>query len=596
MKAKSIKKNKLSQQTGLKPVSIAFVGHVDHGKSTIIGRLLSDTGVIADGKIERIKKNCADNAKPFEYAFLIDALKDEQTQGITIDSARVFFKTNKRKYIIIDAPGHIEFLKNMVTGASRADIAVLVIDANEGLQTNSFRHGYFLSMLGIKKIIVLINKMDLTGYRKSVFNSICNEYSVFLKKIGISADCFIPVSGKFGDNIFSSGKNMPWYKGKKLLDALDNINVCENDSNEDFRMWVQDVYKFTEDGDSRRIIAGTVNNGKVGVNDNIVFYPSGKKTAVKTIEKFPVKKAKSIFKNEAVGFTLKEQLYIKRGQLMCLENENRPYVSCDFLANIFWLGDNPLTAGTNYILKIGTQKVSAVITDINNKIDAVTLKETKKVKKINKNEAARVEIKTKEPIVFDTVDMIQETSRFVLVDDIQISGGGIILKELISSNKAVVDECIDRNFHWVKSAIPIEEKIEKYGQKPKLIIVTGIEKSDRKKFARNLEKKLFLSGRKVYFLGIGSVIYGVDADLKNTDKKTDRQEHIRRLSEIANILLDAGLIVIISASELSLKELDKIKTFVSDFDVIPIWFGESAKKGFEGAATLNSISKIIVKI
>ncbi|MFZ9011950.1 MAG: GTP-binding protein, partial [Anaerohalosphaeraceae bacterium] len=207
----------------LESMNIVICGHVDHGKSTVIGRLLADTGSLPDGKLEQVRENCRRNSKPFEYAFLLDALKDEQSQGITIDSARVFFKTGKRHYIIIDAPGHIEFLKNMVTGASHAEAALLVIDANEGVQENSRRHGYMISMLGIRQIVVLVNKMDLVGYKQEVFDSIVSEYTQFLSGIDVTAKAFIPVSGMEGDAIAELTDKMPWYSGQTTLEALDNF-------------------------------------------------------------------------------------------------------------------------------------------------------------------------------------------------------------------------------------------------------------------------------------------------------------------------------------------------------------------------------------
>ncbi len=220
-------------------MNIVIVGHVDHGKSTVIGRLLADTGSLPQGKLEQVKESCERNSKPFEYAFLIDALKDEQSQGITIDSARVFFKTPKRNYIILDAPGHIEFLKNMVTAASRAEGALLVIDASEGVRENSRRHGYLLSMLGIRQVLVLVNKMDLVGYGKETFDQIVEEYSAFLGEIGIQPLGYIPVSGREGDTIARMGPAMGWYTGRTVLESLDTFEKEPLPLGKPFRMPVQ---------------------------------------------------------------------------------------------------------------------------------------------------------------------------------------------------------------------------------------------------------------------------------------------------------------------------------------------------------------------
>jgi bifunctional enzyme CysN/CysC len=261
-------------------MDIVIVGHVDHGKSTVIGRLLADTGSLPDGKLEAIREYCARNARPFEYAFLLDALKDEQAQGITIDTARTFFKSAKRDYVIIDAPGHIEFLKNMVTGAARAEAAVLVIDAKEGIQENSKRHGYLLSMLGIKQIVVAVNKMDLVDYSKQAFEDIRDEYVAFLARIGATPRFFVPLAAFPGENMVGPSAKMPWYKGPSLLSAVDAFEKAPSKDDQPFRLPVQDVYKFTADGDDRRITAGRVESGTLRTGDKVVFYPSGQGSTV----------------------------------------------------------------------------------------------------------------------------------------------------------------------------------------------------------------------------------------------------------------------------------------------------------------------------
>src|SRR5262249_51317903 len=265
---------------------IVIGGHVDHGKSTIIGRLLADTGSLPIGKLEQVRALCERTARPFEYAFLLDALHDEQAQGITIDAARIFFKTAARDYLIIDAPGHVEFLKNMVTGASRAEAALLVIDAKEGIRENSRRHGYMLAMLGIRQLVVLVNKMDLVGYEQPVFDRLEADYRAFLGGLNLAPASVIPVSGRDGENIAASSATMPWYRGPTLIEALDRFSVELPEVDRPFRMPVQDVYKFTSKGDDRRIVAGTVESGAASLGDEVVFYPSGKKAVIKSFEAF----------------------------------------------------------------------------------------------------------------------------------------------------------------------------------------------------------------------------------------------------------------------------------------------------------------------
>jgi bifunctional enzyme CysN/CysC len=239
---------------------IVIVGHVDHGKSTVIGRLLADTGSLPEGKLDQVRAMCARNARPFEYAFLLDALKNEQAQGITIDTARCFFKTARRDYILNDAPGHIEFLKNMVTGAARAEAALLVIDANEGIQENSKRHGYMASMLGIKQVAVLVNKMDLVDYSEDVFRYIREEYLAFLSRLGVEPVAFIPISAREGINMTAVSPETPWYGGPSVLEQIDAFTPASDRRGKPFRMPVQDIYKFTAEGDDRRIVVGTVSS------------------------------------------------------------------------------------------------------------------------------------------------------------------------------------------------------------------------------------------------------------------------------------------------------------------------------------------------
>jgi len=268
-------------------MNIVVIGHVDHGKSTVIGRLLADTNSLPQGKLEMVQQQCKQNARPFEYAFLLDALKDEQAQGITIDSARCFFRSDKREYIIIDAPGHIEFLKNMISGAARAEAGLLVIDANEGVQENSRRHGYLVSMLGVGQMAVCVNKMDLVGFSRDKFDAIVEEYSQFLERIGVVPKAFIPLSARDGDNIVSASPNTPWYTGPSVLGMLDEFRKEPPPVDKPLRMPVQDIYKFTAEGDERRIVAGRVETGSLNAGDEVIFLPSRQAAGEYVLAKLP---------------------------------------------------------------------------------------------------------------------------------------------------------------------------------------------------------------------------------------------------------------------------------------------------------------------
>ncbi len=553
-------------------MNIVIAGHVDHGKSTVIGRLLADTGSLPQGKLEAIKSYCKNNSKPFEYAFLLDALKDEQSQGITIDSARVFFKTKKRNYIIIDAPGHIEFLKNMVSGASRAESALLVIDAGEGIQENSKRHGYMLSMLGIKQIVVLINKMDLIDYDRAIYDSIESSYRKFLRNIDVDPLCFIPVSGRNGDNIAGNSGLTPWYNGATVLEILDKLAIEKVDINKPFRMPVQDIYKFTKHNDTRRIIAGAVESGKICAGDNVIFYPSGKKSRVMTIESFNTEPKKCAYAGDSTGFTLQEQIYVARGEIAVNSIEEKPKISSRLRANLFWLSRNPLIIGKEYLFKLCTTKVKAKIEEIIKVVDASDLSYDNNKRIIDRHDVAECIIKLSRAVAFDENSRNKTTSRFVLVDNYQICGGGIITESLEDKQNWLREKVMLRNYKWEKSKITFEQRAERYNQKATLIIITGTKDAGKKRIAKDLEARLFSEGKIVYFLGIGNILYGVDADIKGANN--NRQEHIRRLSEVAHLMLDSGVILIVTAVELTQEDLEIIKITVNPDMIQTVWVGD----------------------
>jgi len=448
--------SKLSKQR--EQMNVVIVGHVDHGKSTLIGRLLADTGSLPEGKLEAVKENCKRNAKPFEYAFLLDTLKDEQSQGITIDTARSFFKSEKRDYIIIDAPGHIEFLKNMVTGAARAEAAIIVIDAYEGIRENSKRHGYMMSFLGIKNITVCVNKMDMVDFNEEIFEDIKKEYTQFLNEINLQPNNIIPISAREGDNIASQSAHMAWYKGDSVLQALDHFMKALPNDERNFRLPVQDVYKFTEQGDNRRIVAGRVESGTVNVGDQVIFLPSNKSSRITAIEGFNVDKQKQAVAGQSTGFSLETQIYIRPGDIMCKVNEKRPHVSSRFKANIFWMGKQPFVKDKNYKLKLTTQQVPVVLTDIIHVLDASELSSIGNKSQVDRHDVAECVLETLKPTAFDEVNQIAQTSRFVIVDNYEIVGGGIILAPIFEEETVLKKHIKSREFSWERSDITPEKR------------------------------------------------------------------------------------------------------------------------------------------
>lgn len=521
-------------------LNIVVVGHVDHGKSTLIGRLLYDTDSLPAGAIEKVKRISAEKGKSFEYAYLLDAFEEEQKQGITIDITMLQFFTEKRDYVIIDAPGHKEFLKNMISGVASAEAAILVVDAKEGIQEQSKRHGYILSLLGIKKVYVAVNKMDLVDYSEERFNEIQTQFNEFLNNLNIYPEKYIPISAFYGENIVSKAKNIPWYRGGSILETMDSIKKDQGIERKGLRFPIQDVYKF----DTRRIIAGRLEAGTLKAGDEIVIYPSGKTTKVKTIEYWQEKdKTDKVTAGMSVGITVEDEFFNKRGEVIC-HKEDPVTVANVFNANIFWLGKTPLVANKKYKLKITTDEVEFEVLSVNKIIDAATLESKADLAEINKNDVAEVTIKTKHAICFDEFTKLQATGRFVIVDGYDVSGGGII-SGVEDSLRREIKELKTNNLAIRKRLVSRKEREAKLNQKGKVIWLTGVPGCGKNEIAVKLEKKLFDLGKKVYYLDSSNLRFGLSSDLA-FDRK-DAYEQTRRIAEVANLFADSGTITIVSA-------------------------------------------------
>ncbi len=415
----------MSQIANKEVLKIVVVGHVDHGKSTVIGKLLYDTQSLPEGAIEKVRRIAKETGKPFEYAYLLDAFEEEQKQGITIDTTQIQFQTDKRDYVIIDAPGHKEFLKNMISGAASAEAALLVIDAKEGVQEQSRRHAYMLSLLGIKKVYVIVNKMDLVDYKEEVFNTIRQEMSTFLGALGVYPLKYIPISAFYGENITSQSDKMPWYKDMPVIEGIDAIERDKGIEDRPLRLPIQDVYKF----DDRRIIAGRIESGQLKVGDKITIYPEGKTTHIKSIAYWVERDQKEQgFAGESIGIIVEDEFFNKRGEVITHE-ENAPFVAESFRASIFWMGKEPLTIGKKYKIKLATEEVEGEVSSIVKVIDATSLNSHEAHQQVELNGVAEVIIRTKEPVVFDVFSESPVTGRFVIVDGYDVVGGGIITQK-----------------------------------------------------------------------------------------------------------------------------------------------------------------------
>jgi bifunctional enzyme CysN/CysC len=512
-------------QAAREQMNIVIVGHVDHGKSTLVGRLLADTGSIDPNKIAQVRAICDSQGKRFEYAFLLDALEAEQAQGITIDAARCFFQSALRDYIIIDAPGHIEFLKNMISGAARAEAAVLLIDAHEGVRENSRRHGYMLSLLGIRQIIVAVNKMDRVDYDRDVFDQVRAEYTDFLRQIDVQPAAFVPISALEGDNITEASARTPWYDGPTVLAAVDAFAKAPPPEDQPLRMPVQDVYKFNREGDTRRIVAGRVTSGRFEVGDEVVFLPSGKRTVIESIEAFSTPTQTGARAGQSTGVTMREQIYVSRGDVMC-HPRTPPRVSNRLRANLVWLSRQPLRRGRTYKLKMATWSGLCEVEEIVEVIDASALDSAGHHDRVERHEVAEVVLRLRRPLACDLSHEIEETSRFVVVDGYDMAGGGIV--------REVLAERADQGaVRWTAEVGAIDRTLResKHGHRAAVVVLHDDMGENGRGLAALLEESLWQAATQVYRLNllpddlqkagpgelqVRSISFGLIAGLVNT--------------------------------------------------------------------------------
>jgi bifunctional enzyme CysN/CysC len=520
-------------------LKIVIVGHVDHGKSTFVGRLFHDTGSLPEGKLEQLQQIAERRGVPFEWANLMDALQAERDQNITIDTAQIWFRTPKRQYVIIDAPGHKEFLKNMVTGAANAEAALLLIDAHEGVQENSRRHGYLLNLLGIRQITVLVNKMDLVDYREERFQQIEAEYRQWLGSIGLTPKIFIPIAAKHGDNIAARSANMPWWSGPTVLGTLDDFNVAELPKDQPLRFAIQDVYRF----DERRILAGRVEAGSIQVGDRLLFCPGNKVSTVKSIERWNAPKTDRADAGESIGITLTEQIFVERGSIAALESAP-PYELTKFKARLFWLGRQPFRPKRSYKLRLATQEVECGIDSIQRVLDASTLETLVRPadqQHVGRHEVAELTLHTKRPVAFDAISEIVPTGRFVIVDGLDVAGGGIIVDDNYPRRTAD-SQHKSANIYRSHGQVTPAQRALRGGHSGYIVWLTGLSGSGKSTISTELERELFNLGKHAYVLDGDNVRHGLNRDLGFSPE--DRKENIRRIGQVAALFADAGLICI----------------------------------------------------
>jgi len=510
---------------------LVVVGHVDHGKSTLIGRLLFDTHSVEEGKAERIQAACKAEGMDFEYAFLLDALLEEQAQNITMDTTRVPFRTARRAFTIIDAPGHKEFLKNMITGAASADAAILLVDAQEGLREQTRRHGFLLSLLGVKQVVVAVNKMDLVGYRQEVYEQIKADLSEFLGRLSVTPAHFVPISAKLGEGLVTSSARLPWYAGPALLAALEEFRGNPPLTAAPLRLSVQDIYRF----DARRIIAGSIEAGSLTVGDPIEFLPGHQRSTIKSIESWPApahpsEAIRTAAAGQSVAITTADELFVERGQIGAAPSD-LPTEGRIFTARLFWLHQEPLRAGDLLPLRLGTQQAEARLVSIQRTLDAVTLDpQPGGVSEVRRHEVAEVTLRVRRPVAFDLGGRIPSLGRFVLMRGRRIAGGGVI-------DTAQRDETATAS-----RAVMPASRLALLGHRGAVIWMTGLSGAGKTTLAQALEKRLLHAGILPTILDGDVLRTGLSRNLGFSAE--DRKENLRRATELALVLADAGVVVI----------------------------------------------------
>jgi bifunctional enzyme CysN/CysC len=515
-------------------VRIVIVGHVDHGKSTLVGRLLYETGSLPEGKLEMLKAVSARRGMPFEWSFLLDALQTERDQGITIDTTQIGFRTRSRDVVLIDAPGHAEFLRNMITGASQADAAVLIIDALEGVRDQTRRHGYLLHLLGVKQVAVVVNKMDRVDFSAARFNAISEEISAHLTSLGVTPAAIVPISARDGDGVAAHTANIGWYNGPTVVEALDALEPARPLEQLPLRLPVQAIYKF----DDRRIVAGRIESGALRAGDEIVIMPAGKIARIKTVEGWPVTPvAGRQSAGQSVGITLDRELFVERGDVIGHIGQT-PRDTRRLRARIFWLHDKPLTTGASILVRLGTREARATVVAIEKAVDPGELSSVE-TESIARNHVGEIDIALGHALAADAYTDNPRTGRLVIEVNGRIAGGGLVLS-VDAGQRAVPVDIVP-----VESALRADERSARYRHNGAVIWLTGLPASGKSTLARALERRLFGKGGSPILLDGDTVRAGLNNDLGFSAR--DRAENIRRLAEVATHLARNGHVAIVAA-------------------------------------------------
>ena len=523
----------LEEQRGKETLRFITCGSVDDGKSTLIGRLLYESKCIFDDQLKALEtesKRYGTQGEKIDFALLVDGLEAEREQGITIDVAYRFFSTDRRRYIVADTPGHEQYTRNMATGASTAQMAVLLIDSRKGILPQTRRHHRIVTMMGIRHIVLAVNKMDLMGFEQSVFDRIEADYREFAKDANLTTLQAIPLAAVSGDNVLKRSENTPWYKGPTLFDHMDTVTVREVATRAAFRMPVQWVSRPNL---NYRGFCGRIAEGSVKTGDAVRVLPSGKTTTVKSIDFFEDQLPEAEA-GASITLTLNDEVDVSRGDLI-VTTDHPPEVADQFQVKLLWLSEEPLVPGRSYWLKVHAKEVSATVMEIKHREDINTGSHLA-AKVLNLNEIAVVTISTTHPVAFEPYTVNRTLGGFVFIDKLSCAtvGAGMIEFALRRST----------NIHWQSLEVGKAQRALLKNQTPRCIWFTGLSGSGKSTVANQLEKRLHAEGKHTYMLDGDNVRHGLNRDLGFTD--ADRVENLRRVAEVAKLMVEAGLIVIVS--------------------------------------------------
>jgi len=518
------------------PLRVAVVGHVDHGKSTLVGRLLHAKGALSETKVAAVRAMCERRGMPFEWAFVTDALQAERDQGVTVDAGHVRLAHGGRSFALIDAPGHREFLKNMISGAADCDAALVVIDAEEGVREQSRRHAFMLHLLGVRELVVAVTKMDRVDYAQTRFDEVRRDFTTLLASLGIAGAAFVPVSGRAGDNILNASPRTPWYRDGGLLDRLGGIAPRPSAANRPLRLPIQDVYKF----DTRRILAGRIESGRLRVGDEIVIAPADHRVAVRGIEGWavdgPILEAEA---GQSVGITLDEQVFVARGDVIA-HPESPAFETDAFRGRLFWLGRAPLRAGARLTLRVHTAETPVTVERIERVVDTARMTDLADTE-VPPHAVADILLRGRAVLALDAARDLDRTGRFVLLDGPDIVGGGLVDLDGFRDRRARPARKAT-NIARVDHRVTAEMRADRAGHRGGVIWLTGLSGSGKSTLATELELRLFGKGYQVYVLDGDNLRHGLNANLGFSPD--DRAENIRRAGEVAALMARAGFLVL----------------------------------------------------